>query len=172
MHQSLCNPPILLLLKAINAGFLKGAPHLTAKTVKKYLIPSPATLKGHMKQPCKDLQSTTPRNKPTPATAPSPAPLPWPIPIGPARYHNMPGLIPDNYSDDSSHHHSFHNVEGAPIANVFFFGAFADNVTGIVYNDCTGKFLFMSLYGKLCFFVMYHYKTNADRFSSCVVHFF
>ena len=51
MHQSLCNPPISSLLKAINAGFLKGALHLIAKTVQKYLMPSPATLKGHMKQP-------------------------------------------------------------------------------------------------------------------------
>ena len=49
MHQSLCNPPIYSLLKEINAGFLKGAPHLTAETVHKYLMPSPATSKGHMK---------------------------------------------------------------------------------------------------------------------------
>jgi hypothetical protein len=79
MHKSLCNPPISLLLKAINAGFLKGASHLTAKTLQNYLMPSPATLKGHMKQPRKGLWSTTPKIKPTP----DPAPLPRPIPVGP-----------------------------------------------------------------------------------------
>jgi len=69
MHQSLCNPPISLLFKAINAGFLNGASQLTAKTVRKYLISSPATSKWHMKQPRKGLRSKTPKIKPTPATA-------------------------------------------------------------------------------------------------------
>jgi hypothetical protein len=55
MHQSLCNPPITSLLKAINTGFLQGAPHLNAKSVRKYLMPSPATSKGHMKRPRKGL---------------------------------------------------------------------------------------------------------------------
>jgi hypothetical protein len=81
-------------------------------------MPSPATSKGHMKRPRKGLQSTTPKIKPTPATAPSPAPLPRPIPIVQARYHDMPGLVPEDYRNDSPHHHSFHTVEGAPIANV------------------------------------------------------
>ncbi len=54
-HQSLCNPPIASLLKAINAGFLRSAPHLNTKSVCKYLTPSPATLKGHMKHPRKGL---------------------------------------------------------------------------------------------------------------------
>ncbi len=49
MHQSLCNPPITSLIKAINAGFLLGTPHLNAKSVQKYLMPSPMTSKGHMK---------------------------------------------------------------------------------------------------------------------------
>ena len=73
----------------------------------------------------------------------------------------MTGLIPDDYSNNSPNHHSFHTVEGAPIANVFCFGAFTDKVTGVVYNDCMGKFPFMSLDGNVFFFVMYHYKTNA-----------
>jgi hypothetical protein len=82
MHQILCNPPILLLIEAINAGFLKGAPHLSAKTVARYLSPSPATSKGHMKWPHKGLQSTTnPQAKsanPTGPPAPSPGSKhPW-----------------------------------------------------------------------------------------------
>jgi hypothetical protein len=43
VHQSLCNPPIASLIKAINAGFLKVAPHLDTHSVQKYLFASPAT---------------------------------------------------------------------------------------------------------------------------------
>jgi hypothetical protein len=53
-------------------------------------------------------------------------------------------LIPDNES----------------IANVFCFGAFANKINGIVYNDLTGNFPFMSIDGSVCFFVLYHYETN------------
>ena len=59
-HQSFGNPPIASILKAINAGFLDGAPHLDAMTVRKYLVSSPATAKGHMKRPRKGIRSTTP----------------------------------------------------------------------------------------------------------------
>jgi hypothetical protein len=47
------------------------------------------------------------------------------------------------------------------IAYVFCFGAFADKISGVVYNDLTGNFLFMSIDASVCFFVMYHYETNA-----------
>ena len=53
-----------------------------------------------------------------------------------------------------------HDKTGS-IANVFCFGAFADKGDGVVYNDLTGLFPFMSLDGSVCFFVMYHFKTNA-----------
>ena len=46
------------------------------------------------------------------------------------------------------------------IANVFCFGAFVDKQNGVVYNDLTGSFPFISLDGSVCFFVMYHYKSN------------
>jgi len=47
------------------------------------------------------------------------------------------------------------------IANVFRFGAFANKVSGVVYNDLTGNFPFMPIDGSVCFFVLYHYETNA-----------
>ncbi len=59
-HQSLCSPPISTLLKAIRRGFLKRCPNLTAKGVTRYLNPSPATAKGHMKWPHQGIRSTTP----------------------------------------------------------------------------------------------------------------
>ncbi len=53
-------------------------------------------------------------------------------------------------------------VEDKSIANVFCLGAFADKMMGVVYNDCTGNFPFMSLDGNVCFLVMYqHYEMNA-----------
>jgi hypothetical protein len=42
----------------------------------------------------------------------------------------------------------------------FCFGAFADKRTGILYNDLTGSFPYMSLKGNVCFLIVYHYKSN------------
>ncbi len=61
MHQSLCNPKILTLLKAVRRGFLKGYPNISEKLILKYLNPSPATAKGLMKQPRHGICSTTPK---------------------------------------------------------------------------------------------------------------
>jgi len=47
----MCSLKILTLLKAIRRGFLDGRPNLSAKGVTRYLNPSPATAKGHMKRP-------------------------------------------------------------------------------------------------------------------------
>ena len=60
----------------------------------------------------------------------------------------MPNLIGDDEDD-------------ASIANVFCFGAFADKEqSGVMYNDLTGNFPFMSLDGSVFFLVMYHYEAN------------
>jgi hypothetical protein len=50
-HQSLCNPKISTLLKAVRRGFLDGCPNLSEKLINKYLNASPATVKGHIKRP-------------------------------------------------------------------------------------------------------------------------
>jgi hypothetical protein len=153
MHQSLCNPPITSLLKAINTGFLRGAPHLNAKSICKYLMPSPATSKGHMKHPRKGLRSITHKQ-----TCPS-------LPRPPTSNHPfMPGLILDDSDEDDDDEPQLafiSDINNESIANVFCFGAFANKNTGVVYNNCTGNFPFMSLDGNVCFFAMYHYKTNA-----------
>ncbi len=46
------------------------------------------------------------------------------------------------------------------ITNVFCFEAFADKTSSIIYNDLTGSFLFVLLDRRVCFFVLYHYKSN------------
>jgi hypothetical protein len=155
MHQSLCNPLITPLIKAINAGFLCGAPHLNSKSVQKHLMPSPTTLKGHMKWPRKGLRSTT--TKPTHPSLPHP-------PCAPSIHHPvMPGLFPDDNNKDNNNEPRptfIDDINDESIANVFCFGAFADKNTGVVYNNCTGNLPFMLLDGNICFFVMYHYETN------------
>ncbi len=71
----------------------------------------------------------------------------------------------DSSRDEDPQQGYYHNIipdlEDESIANVFCFGAFADKKTGVLYNDCTGNFPFMSLDGNVCFLVMYHYETNA-----------
>ncbi len=47
------------------------------------------------------------------------------------------------------------------IANVFCFGAFPDRQSGVIYNNLTGNFPFVSFDGSVCFLVMYHYEANA-----------
>jgi hypothetical protein len=144
MHQSLCNPPKSSLLTAIRRGFLRGAPHLTLKSITKYLPPSTATAKGHLKRPRKGIRSTTP-TLPHIDTQPS-------VPTA---------LLPDtdtyDVDDDDDvyaidpHFNIIDDIDDHSIANVFCFGAFADKVTGVVYNDCTGDFPYRSLDGNVCF---------------------
>ena len=76
----------------------------------------------------------------------------------------MPGLIQPKEHDNLPNHpppNIINEIEDESIANVFCFRAFADKVTGVVYNECTGNFPYISLDRNVCFFVMYHYKTNA-----------
>jgi hypothetical protein len=65
-HQLLGNPWISTLLKADRWGFLNRCPNMSKKMILKYLNPSPATAKGHMKHSCQGIQNTTPKNVVTP----------------------------------------------------------------------------------------------------------
>jgi hypothetical protein len=44
---------------------------------------------------------------------------------------------------------------------VFCFGAFAKKNSNIMYHDLTGSFPFMLYNGSVCFFILYHYESNA-----------
>jgi hypothetical protein len=152
-HQSLCNPKISTLLKAIQRGFLKDCPNLSERLILKYLNPSTATAKGHMKRPRHGIRSTWPKQKkdnsmePTPVPQIAPPVLPLFVPNGIQDVHTGPNVIADDGDE--------------PIANIFCFGAFADKTSGVVYHDLTGSFPFMSFDGSVCFFVLYHYESNA-----------
>ncbi len=52
------------------------------------------------------------------------------------------------------------NGDDHSVANVFAYAAFADKNTGTIYNNLTGLYPFVSLDGSVCFFVLYHYKSN------------
>ena len=157
-HQSFCSPRLSTFLKAIRRGFLKGCPNLSATGVTKYLNPSPASTKGHMKLPHQGIRSTRPRQR---IQHPS-------SPAGPLHDHRSAGVPPDSDSTASSgnypHSPQAHIIEDdatSAAGNIFCFGAFADKHTGVVYSDLTGTFPYMSLTGNVCFLVVYHYESNA-----------
>ena len=69
-----------------------------------------------------------------------------------------------NASSNSSPHRTANIIDDNNSqckANLFCFAAFADKHTGTLYNDLTELFPFQSLEGKVCFLVVYHYKTHA-----------
>jgi hypothetical protein len=158
-HQSLCNPKISTLLKAVRKGFLKGCPNLNSNLILKYLNPSPTTSKGHMKRPHHGIKSTHPKHIPLTELH---------IPVMPP-----PVLVPVNMQLPASEHphvigarHNFAptfiiNVCNESIANVFCFSTFTNRHSGMVYKDLMGNFPFVSFNGSACFLVLYHYKANA-----------
>jgi hypothetical protein len=124
----------------------------------KYLNPSPATAKGYMKRPHYGIQSTAPKML-TMGIAPIPT-----IPV------HLPHVLPLFQQPPPYQEPAYDALQGPnligmddneSIANVFCFGLFVDKNNGVVYNDLMGSFLFISLDGSICFFIMYHYKANA-----------
>jgi hypothetical protein len=159
-HQSLCNPEISTLMKALKKGFLKGCPNISKTLVTKYLNPSPVAAKGHMKRPKKGIHSTTPKPKQAEETADrslSAVALPQPNPPLLPLFDKVPAYPGPVYQATTGPNII---MDDESIANNFCFGAFTDKITGVMYNDLMGNFPFMSLDGSVCFFVLYHYKTN------------
>ena len=158
-HQSLCNPKISTLLKAVRKGFLDGCPNLSEKLILKYLNPSPATAKGHMKRPRHGIRSTRRiLSQPTPDAPRIELPLP-PLPDFSQPDEWM--ALPDEFPHQHGVGPNFIANDDESIANVFCYGAFADKRSGVVYNDLTGNFPFVSFDGSVCFLVVYHYEANA-----------
>jgi hypothetical protein len=158
-HQLLCNPKILTLLKAVRKGFLKGCPNLTEKLILKYLNPSPATAKGHMKRPKHGIKSTHPKPPKKigitkiPVISYPPQVEQMEVPkvlieeqLRPIHATNLPNLIGDD-GDES-------------LQTCFVSAHFPTKNSGIVYHNLTGSFLFMSYDGSICFFILYHYESN------------
>jgi hypothetical protein len=112
--------------------------------------PSSAMAKDHMKQPRNSICSTCHHLAPVAQPAPPVLPLFDIIPVYPGPAYGLqpgPNVIMD--------------VNNKSIANIFCFGAFADRISSIVYHNHTGLFPFTSFDGSVCFFVLYHYESNA-----------
>ncbi len=129
VHQSLCNPKILTLLKAIQKGFLKGCLNISKKLIPKYLNPSPATAKGHMKRPRHGIRSTTPKANMRQSSIRVPD-IMFPVPPAASvrsgltqRSEQMPEQVVEHNTQQPN---LIGNDEDKSIANVFCFGAFAE----------------------------------------------
>eukprot|EP00804_Cyclotella_cryptica_P022671 CCRYP_012468-RA/>CCRYP_012468-RA protein AED:0.28 eAED:0.27 QI:0/0/0/1/0/0/4/0/650 len=97
MHQAFFSPPISMLIKAINNNQLQGFPLMKADLVRKYLAPSPATSKGHMKRPRTGIRSTRPTT-----TGPTAAPVTPPSNVldnTPPEETTSPHLIPPDVTN-------------------------------------------------------------------------
>jgi hypothetical protein len=153
-HQSLCNPKLSTLLKAVRKGFLKGCPNMSEKLILKYLNPNPATAKGHMKCPRHGIRSTRPK--------PPTAHIIVPVSIIPSvlSLMNVP-IVHNEYRPTIPGPAIIDDNTNKSIAIFFCVGAFADHQSGVVFNDLTGNFPFMSYNGSVCFLVVYHYESNA-----------
>jgi hypothetical protein len=161
-HQLLGNPCISTLLKAIQRGFIWGCPNTSKKLVLKYLNLSPATAKGHMKRPRHGIHSTTPK---TAAVPPLHVIIDTLIVLVPPLLLVASNDTGGDWIEPPLDHQPGPNVNiddngDGSVANIFAFGVFADKHSSIVYHNLTGLFLLMSLDGSVCFFVLYHYKSN------------
>ena len=136
----MCNPKTSSLLTALRRGFLKGCPNLSEELVTKYLNPSPAMAKGHMKRPKKGIRSTNKKAK-TKGDDVQPAPVPVPQVAPPLLPQYNEELRPYPGPEYDARLEGVNIIlEDKSIANVFCFGAFTDKISGVVYNDLTGNF--------------------------------
>ena len=113
-----------------------------------------------MKRPHQGIRSTTTKQ---PQQPPSARPG--------TTIHATPIADDDSWMDDISAP-SFHTgpLESGPLVIVkddeisvgiiLCFTAFGDKRTGVLYNDLTGSFPFISLEGNVCYLIVYHYKSN------------
>ena len=137
---------------------------MTNMLILKYLNPSAATAKGHMKCRHHGIQSTQPKPGPhmPPTNVAGPrinlvpiiAPPVWLVP-------QFELVYPISANGEQRGSSVIVNNGDKSITNIFCFGAFANKNTGIVYHDLTGSFPFMSFDGMVCFFELNHYESNA-----------
>jgi hypothetical protein len=112
---------------------------MPATGITKFLNPSLATAKGHIKRLQMGICSTQRKDAMEPVAAPTPT---------------YPAFCDDQYTNSL-----ISNIQPFPATNaniieddntssdtyIFCFAAFADKRTGIIYNNLTGTFPFMSL---------------------------
>jgi hypothetical protein len=127
---------------------------MSEKLILKYLNPSSVTAKGHMKRPHHSIRSTRP--KPPTARIVVLVPIIPPV-LSPM---NIP-IVHDEYCQAIPSPAIIDGNSNKSSANISCFGPFADRQSGVIYNNLTGNFSFMSCNGSVCFLVIYQYKSNA-----------
>eukprot|EP00970_Alexandrium_tamarense_P017799 scaffold11398_cov137-Alexandrium_tamarense.AAC.1 len=145
LHQCAFSPTIPTWIKAIDNGQFSSWPGLTSAAVRKYLPPSPATDKGHMKRLRQNIRSTRPKQHSPSTTAED----------------NMANRLKQLISEELDANPPAEKMEEGNGTNVFCFAAIADKIEGTVYVDNTGRFPVRSLEGHLYLFILYDYGSNA-----------
>jgi hypothetical protein len=144
MHQSFFNMPIPTLIKIMQNNQLTGFPCMTAKNVKNYLAPSPATPKGRMRRPRTGIRSTGNQKQQREKIKEEP--------VAASEEETM-----IRYTGPTEEH----VITDDKIANnVFCFAALAGNNTGICYTDATRALPVRSIDGNQYYYVAYDYDTN------------
>jgi hypothetical protein len=133
-HATLFSPALSTLEKALQKGYVRNFPGLTAKTLRRHPPRSVATAKGHLDQVRKNLRST----KASPA-------------------HDKPSVKIEHQSspDDAfpTHEERTHQCYVAVHS--------LDEPTGKVYADQTGKFPCVSASGNNYVMIIYDYDSNS-----------
>ncbi len=114
-----------------------------------------------MKHPRHGIRRTSRLRKSQPA---QPIQLRIDVPVVPPPVFNPPQewmLVPDDFPLPQGVGPNIVAADDKSIANVFCYSVLADKRSGVVYNDLTGNFPFVSFDGSVCFLVVYHYKANA-----------
>ena len=146
MHAACFSPCTSTLIGAIEAGRMTGIPWLTSDLVRRHLPQSEATVRGHLDQQRKNLNSTKPK-------------VEYPIldvEPPPAEEESKPS--PTTSAEDFSDLNPKPD-EPAELRSHCLYAGFAE-VTGKVFSDQTGKFLMPSTSGNEYLLILYDYDSN------------
>ena len=143
LHQCAFNLSPSTWINAINNEHFLSWPGLTTDAIHKYLPPSTATAKGHIKKTLAGVRSTHPKQP----TIKLPAPPNMTIPPKAKIKH-----VPAPLTKDLFPAHKINDVN-----HIFCWATLADQIDGTTYTNLTGRFPTMLLKNKQFIFVAYDY---------------
>jgi hypothetical protein len=162
LHAACFSPTTSTWTKAINHGFFRSWPMLTAKTVRQHLPKSVATAMGHMDQSRKNQRSIKLRSKPTQDEDG------WITPASrrfqPPPHQDLdPQPVIETETTATSEVDAHDNTPTAEQPTNIAFANMIElsNVDGKSYTDITGRFPCKSELGNLYVMVLYAYNANA-----------
>jgi hypothetical protein len=159
LHAACFSPTTATWTKAINHGFFRSWPMLTAKTVRQHLPKSVATAMGHLDQSRKNQRSTKPR--PTQDEDGWITPAPRRTQPQPQSNHEPQPVTGSKTIDPSTEANDNMPTTEQPTNTAFANVIELSNVEGKSYADLTGRFPCKSELGNLYVMVLYAYDANA-----------